>query len=473
MGVLAAVVHRERTGRGQHVEVNLLSSAVASLANQASSYLATGTVPRRLGNHHPSIAPYGAFRARDGLLAIAVGNDRQWALLTERSAHRDSRRRRALRDECRARRESAATDRPTRERTRSRRRRRWIDRMGAVGIPAGKVNDVGEAMALAAELGLDPTVEVGRTTRRRCGIRCATRPSTPSPPTAPPALDADRAAVVRWLEADAHPAAVVPIEPDADDSRPVRGVRHRQRRDERENGGDEHRDEDRTGRRDHRIRIAISVGVAEDDPVRDRPEDGDAHGAAHRPGEQVGARDDPALVPFDARWRRDKSGGRRQAQTESHDETDDRDRDHRRRRRRGDEGDGGRRRRSSCRSRPSTGTRCAGRCDPRSSPRSATRGQRGERQPRDDGLHAQVALRQVGRDVRRQPDENGADRERQQGRREQQRPRERPRAAAPARRRAVRRTRTDANNTTPTVKIPKLIGRVPLPRVSSLEQTPG
>ena len=77
---------RERTGRGQHVEVNLLSSAVAILANQASSYLATGTAPRRLGNHHPSIAPYGAFRARDGLLAIAVGNDRQWAVLAE--AHR-------------------------------------------------------------------------------------------------------------------------------------------------------------------------------------------------------------------------------------------------------------------------------------------------------------------------------------------------------------------------------------------------
>jgi crotonobetainyl-CoA:carnitine CoA-transferase CaiB-like acyl-CoA transferase len=79
MGILAAVLHRERTGAGQHVEVNLLSSAVASLANQASAYLATGRVPQRMGNRHPSIAPYETVRCRDGHLALAVGNDRQWA----------------------------------------------------------------------------------------------------------------------------------------------------------------------------------------------------------------------------------------------------------------------------------------------------------------------------------------------------------------------------------------------------------
>jgi crotonobetainyl-CoA:carnitine CoA-transferase CaiB-like acyl-CoA transferase len=199
MGVLAAIVQRERTGRGQHVEVNLLSSAVAALANQASSYLATGVAPRRLGNHHPSIAPYGAFRARDGVLAIAVGNDRQWTLLAEvigapalagdsrfatnaaRVEHRD-----ALIAELEAR--LAADDIAG-----------WVERMSGAGIPAGKVNDVGEALALAAELGLDPTAEVGAD--HPAQLRHPVRYSAfePVAPVAPPALDADRAAVLKWL----------------------------------------------------------------------------------------------------------------------------------------------------------------------------------------------------------------------------------------------------------------------------------
>jgi len=78
MAILAAALHREQTGTGQHVEIDLLSSALAALANQGSSYLATGRSPGRLGNRHPSIAPYETVRCRDGYLAIAVANDRQW-----------------------------------------------------------------------------------------------------------------------------------------------------------------------------------------------------------------------------------------------------------------------------------------------------------------------------------------------------------------------------------------------------------
>ncbi len=202
MGVLAAIVQRERTGRGQHVEVNLLSSAVAALANQASSYLATGTAPRRLGNHHPSIAPYGAFRARDGLLAIAVGNDRQWALLAaalgapglagdERFATNAARV--EHRDELIAELEDALAPDDVAQ---------WIARMGATGIPAGKVNDVGEALALAAQLGLEPTVDVGPD--HPAQVRHPVRYSAfePVTPTAPPTLDANRAAVLAWLGVD-------------------------------------------------------------------------------------------------------------------------------------------------------------------------------------------------------------------------------------------------------------------------------
>ncbi len=81
IGTLAALRHRDATGHGQRVEVNLLSSLLGSLANQASAYLATGTPPGRMGNQHPSIAPYETLAAKDGQLAVCCGNDRQFAAL--------------------------------------------------------------------------------------------------------------------------------------------------------------------------------------------------------------------------------------------------------------------------------------------------------------------------------------------------------------------------------------------------------
>lgn len=79
--VLAALAHRDRTGRGQHVDLALLDVQVASLANQAESHLLTGRPPVRLGNAHPSIVPYQAFATRDGHVVLAVGNDGQFARL--------------------------------------------------------------------------------------------------------------------------------------------------------------------------------------------------------------------------------------------------------------------------------------------------------------------------------------------------------------------------------------------------------
>ncbi|HET8718379.1 MAG TPA: CoA transferase, partial [Nocardioidaceae bacterium] len=81
IGTLAALRHRDATGHGQRVEVNLLSSLLGSLANQASAYLATGTPPGRMGNQHPSIAPYETLAAKDGQLAVCCGNDRQFRAL--------------------------------------------------------------------------------------------------------------------------------------------------------------------------------------------------------------------------------------------------------------------------------------------------------------------------------------------------------------------------------------------------------
>ncbi|MFM5884901.1 MAG: CaiB/BaiF CoA transferase family protein [Novosphingobium sp.] len=81
ISVLAALNHRNRTGEGQHIDLALLDAQVALLANQASGWLNGGLEPRRMGNQHPTIAPYQDFACADGEILIALGNDRQFAAL--------------------------------------------------------------------------------------------------------------------------------------------------------------------------------------------------------------------------------------------------------------------------------------------------------------------------------------------------------------------------------------------------------
>jgi crotonobetainyl-CoA:carnitine CoA-transferase CaiB-like acyl-CoA transferase len=160
VGILAALRHRDVTGEGQCVEVNLLSSLLAALVNQGSAYTIAGLVPGRLGNAHPSISPYELYETGDGELVLAVGNERQFASLCEvigapqlaadprfatngdRVAHRD-----ALRAELRRRLASA----PASE---------WAQRLTAVRVPAGVVNDLAGAFELARAVGLDPVVQL-------------------------------------------------------------------------------------------------------------------------------------------------------------------------------------------------------------------------------------------------------------------------------------------------------------------------
>jgi crotonobetainyl-CoA:carnitine CoA-transferase CaiB-like acyl-CoA transferase len=77
-GVLLALLARQQTGRGQHVDVAMLDSVAALLTYQAGIVFATGTSPGRMGNRHPSIAPYDTYETADGPLVLAVGNDDQW-----------------------------------------------------------------------------------------------------------------------------------------------------------------------------------------------------------------------------------------------------------------------------------------------------------------------------------------------------------------------------------------------------------
>ena len=83
IGVLAALRQRTDTGRGQHVEVNLLSSALSGLVNQAAAYTAGGVVPHRMGNAHPSVYPYQPMPTKDRDVIITAANDRQFRALCE------------------------------------------------------------------------------------------------------------------------------------------------------------------------------------------------------------------------------------------------------------------------------------------------------------------------------------------------------------------------------------------------------
>jgi crotonobetainyl-CoA:carnitine CoA-transferase CaiB-like acyl-CoA transferase len=162
VGILAALEHRRATGEGQRVEVELLSSLLAALVNQASAYTVAGVVPERMGNQHPSIAPYEPLRCGDRELVLAVGNDRQFASLCDvlgaSELARDKRfATNAARVENRAELRHALE-----ERLAGRSAEAWASSLNGAGVPVGVVNDIGAAFALARELGLAPTVTIQR-----------------------------------------------------------------------------------------------------------------------------------------------------------------------------------------------------------------------------------------------------------------------------------------------------------------------
>ncbi|WP_019853586.1 CaiB/BaiF CoA transferase family protein [Actinopolyspora mortivallis] len=197
-GVLAALRQRETTGRGQRIEVNLLSSLLSGLVNQAGAFLATGESPERMGNRHPSIAPYETLRCEDGPLAVAVGNDAQFRRFTEtlglvwmaedpRFATNADRVRN--REELVAELENVLGARPAAA---------WQQRLQRVGIACGQVNDLAGAVRQAESLGLEPTVTP---TGGAPGIRHPVEFSgaARARPTAPPSLGEHNEEVLAWL----------------------------------------------------------------------------------------------------------------------------------------------------------------------------------------------------------------------------------------------------------------------------------
>jgi crotonobetainyl-CoA:carnitine CoA-transferase CaiB-like acyl-CoA transferase len=197
IGVLAALRARERDGRGQRVQVSLMDTALAGLLNQASAHVSAGVVPGRLGNRHPSITPYETFAAADGDFALAVGNDAIYARLCEVIGRPElvaderfstNAARLEHRDELGAELEAAFAAAPAAD---------WVMALAESGVPAGPINDVEEAFAFAAGLGLDPVDETDGVRTVRPPVRLGATPAAVR--RRPPRLGEHSDEIRAWL----------------------------------------------------------------------------------------------------------------------------------------------------------------------------------------------------------------------------------------------------------------------------------
>jgi crotonobetainyl-CoA:carnitine CoA-transferase CaiB-like acyl-CoA transferase len=145
--VQAALLEREKSGLGQRIDLALLDTEVASLANLALNYLCTGTSPKRMGNAHPNIAPYQVLPSADGHFIVAVGNDGQFRRMCEvmgLTEIADDPRFVTNADRVRNR---TALDPLIEERARQRGKLDWLAGLEAAGVPCGPINSIGEAFA--------------------------------------------------------------------------------------------------------------------------------------------------------------------------------------------------------------------------------------------------------------------------------------------------------------------------------------
>jgi crotonobetainyl-CoA:carnitine CoA-transferase CaiB-like acyl-CoA transferase len=162
VGILAALHHRRETGEGQRVDVELLTALLAGLVNQGSAYTLGGVVADRMGNEHPSIAPYELLRTAEGELVIAVGTDRQFAALCQvLGADELAKDPRFETNPVRVENRDALREALV-ERLASRSAQDWAVALTDARVPAGVVNDIAGAFRLAADLGLEPIVRIAR-----------------------------------------------------------------------------------------------------------------------------------------------------------------------------------------------------------------------------------------------------------------------------------------------------------------------
>jgi crotonobetainyl-CoA:carnitine CoA-transferase CaiB-like acyl-CoA transferase len=202
IAVCAALAHRAKTGAGQHIDMALLDSLVAVLANQGANYLATGTPPGRLGNDHPNITPYQVFRVADGSVIVACGNDNLFRKFCEvagcRELAHDERfvtngKRIANRAELTRILSEVMAKRPMRD---------WLAALEAAGVPCGPINDLKqvfeEPQAVARGLKMElPHPSAGSVSLVRSPMRFSETPVEQGVP--PPTLGQHTEEVLRDL----------------------------------------------------------------------------------------------------------------------------------------------------------------------------------------------------------------------------------------------------------------------------------
>lgn len=201
IGILAALRHRDATGEGQRVEVNLLSTALAGMANHSSTYVAGETVPFRMGNAHPSLFPYEPLPTGDGDLIVVAANDRQFETLAKALGIPE-----VLEDE-----RFQTTDGRNRDRDALRpllvdalakaSASEWFERLTEAGIACGPIQTIDGGVQLAERLGLEPVITVGEGDRAVPMIRNAITFSKTQPQyrLPPPTLGEHSDELRAWL----------------------------------------------------------------------------------------------------------------------------------------------------------------------------------------------------------------------------------------------------------------------------------
>ena len=147
IAIQAALRHRDATGQGQHIDMALLDTQVAMLANLGANYLVTGVAPQRAGNAHQNIVPYQVFEAADGHLILAVGNDGQFVRFCEVAGRPElARDGRFVRNADRVRHREVLVPLLA-GLMRTRRKQQWLDDLDAAKVPCGAINDLAEVFA--------------------------------------------------------------------------------------------------------------------------------------------------------------------------------------------------------------------------------------------------------------------------------------------------------------------------------------
>jgi crotonobetainyl-CoA:carnitine CoA-transferase CaiB-like acyl-CoA transferase len=144
LAVAAALLHRGRTGKGQHIDLALLDTIVAFGSNQIFNYFHSGKIPKRWGNAHPNLLPYEVFRTADGHLILGAGNDSQWASLCAAAGQPElaaDARFRTMPDRIRNRKTLIPI---IQDIMKARTNRDWIERFDAANVPCGPINNYQE-----------------------------------------------------------------------------------------------------------------------------------------------------------------------------------------------------------------------------------------------------------------------------------------------------------------------------------------